>query len=292
MSLPYDPTLPKNLKKTQQWFASIITRPLLDESKMQLKSPSGILMEEEVPQFIRPSPTMQPHERIELYNQQYWWRLLSALHETYPLVTRLFGFYQFNQEIAIPYLTAYPPQHWSLSDLGTRLPKWIEESYQAKDKKLILASAQIDWAFNEGFTIGELPPMTAKDLPANGDLSQLLDKKLTLQPHIHLFKLDYDLFTFREAFIKEEGDYWIDHDFPKLPQEKDYHIILYRTVGNNAGWKEITAGEYTFLSFFKQGMSIEEACEQLENCSEEIVQEAMTNLHKWFQEWTVRSWLV
>jgi hypothetical protein len=293
MSARPGPTAPAKLKATQEWFASIITRPLLDESKMILTAPNGEPMELDAARYLLPGPTLEPHQRIELYNQRYWWRLLAILHESFPLVTRLFGFYQFNQLIGFPYLVKYPPTHWSLNYLGSHLFQWVEEEYQAEDKQLILDSAKLDWAFNDGFTAAELPPITTKDMPADGNLEALLDRPIILQPYIHLFELDYDLFLFREAFIKEEGDYWVDHDFPPLLKEKKpYCFALYRTERNQAAWKEISQGEYLFLNFFKQGMSIEEACEQLESCPEEVLNETMNNLHKWFQEWILRRWLV
>lgn len=287
----YDEHVPAELKTTQEWFASIITRPLIENSKMIETSPCGFSMEQEAPRYIAPSHTMKPHKRIELYNQQYWWRLLSVMQEIYPLVTRLFGYYNFNEQIAIPYLQKYHPNTWSLNDIGNRLPQWVEEEYKESDKQLILDSAHLDLAFNRAFAIKQLPPFDITQLPNPKDLSSLLDKTLYLQPHIHLFNFNYDLFEFRKKFIKEDGDYWINHDFPPLEKKKKYYFVLYRTRNNNIGWNEISAGEQFLLSLFQNGISIENACDLLEKAGDEIYQEAIKNLHKWFQEWIIRGWL-
>lgn len=288
----YDPNVPSELKNTQTWFASIITRPFVENSKMLPLSPTGVPMVEEAKQFIVPSPTMQPYQRIELYNQQYWWRLLNVLHNIYPLVTRLFGHYLFNQQIAIPFLQKYPPATWSLNEIGNELPKWIEDEYNEKDKQLVLDSARVDLAFNKAFVALQEPPLEMTNLPVPGDITSLLDKKLFLQPHITLFNLDYELFEFRKKFVKEGGDYWIHHNFPKLEKKKKYHFILFRTHKNNLSWDEISEGEYFLLSQFQQGKSIDEACDLLEKAGKEIFQSAFKNLHKWFQEWVIRRWLV
>jgi len=291
MSMRFDPQVPVKLRQTQQWFASIITRPMEEDSKMVATSPSGHSMEDESKNYITPSPTLEPHQRIELYNQQYWWRLLSNMHEIYPLVTRLFGYYHFNHEIAVPYLVKYPPNHWSLNYLGSQLPRWLNDNYRANDKALVLSSANIDCAFNDCFTTIQKEPIDLANLPVTGDITSLLNKKIYLQEHLSLFELDFNLFPFREKFIKEDGDYWIDHDFPELPKGKKYFFALYRALNNNAAWLEISAGEFYLLNLFKKGTSIEKACGSLEKANKDIAESAMANLHKWFQEWVIRRWL-
>lgn len=108
--MTFDAKVPFKLKKTQLWFGSIIGRPIDEDSKMNPISPAGQPIEIEACDFIRPSPTLRPAQRIQIYNQQYWWRLLSSMHETFPLVTRLFGYHDFNKIIAIPYLVKFPPE--------------------------------------------------------------------------------------------------------------------------------------------------------------------------------------
>lgn len=286
----YDPQVPLQLKKIQQWFAGIITRPIQDNSQMLPLSPKGILMEKEAKKYIAPSPTMEPHHRIELYNQQYWWRLLSSMHDIYPLVTRLFGYYHFNQLIAIPYLLDYPPNHWSLNLLGSHLDQWVSDRYDAKDKSLVYDAVRIDWAFNTSFTAEQLPSMDLKNHSTSPDLSSLVKQKIYLQRHVCFFELGYDLFDFRQKFIKEDGDYWIEHDFPPLIKERKYFFLLYRNRNNLISWKEVSHAEFFLLNLFRKGTTIERACVALERENDEIVSAATKHLHEWFQEWIIRNW--
>ena len=269
--MSFDAKVPVKLKKTQQWFGSIISRPIDEDSRMNPLSPSGNHMEEEACHYIAPSPTLRPAQRIELYNQQYWWRLLTTLQDDYPLLTRLFGYYDFNQTIAIPYLQKYPPNHWSLNFAGQYLPKWIDECYTANDKSLVKNAAYIDWAFIQSFFAPGLPHISNDSLPVKGDIASLLDQKIKLQPHIHLFKMNQDLFSFRKEFLKEDPDYWVEHDFPTISKGKEFYFILYRNQKNNIAWKEISSAEYRLLSLFQSGSSIDEACQWLENQDREIL---------------------
>lgn len=292
--MKFDASVPAPLKSIQEWFGSIIGRPVDENSRMNPVSPSGVPMEVEACQYIVPSPTLRPAQRIQIYNQQYWWRLLSAMHENFPLVTRLFGYFDFNQLIAIPYLVKYPPNHWSLGLLGDRLLKWVEEDYEGVDKPLILNAVKVDWSFTHCFISGSLPPIDLASLPKPGDLSSILNEKLCLQPHVHLFELPYDLFQFRIEFLQKEPEYWLENDFPPLPHipEGEFaYFVLYRVPTCDVMVQQISKCEYLILSQFQKGSSIDDICEWLEEQEENLSNEASEKLHTWFQNWTMNRLL-
>lgn len=289
--MTFDAQVPTQLKKTQIWFGSIIIRPIDENSEINPISPSGRPLKEEAWDFIVPSPTLQPIQRMQVYSQQFWWRLLNTLHEDFPLVTRLFGYRDFNLTIGFPYITKYLPDHWSLSYLGSRLPRWIEEEYTAEDKPIVKDAINLDWAYTECFLTAHHPPLTSGTLPKQQDISRLLSKKARLQPHLRLFTMDYDLFGFREEFLKEDPDYWLTHEFPELKKDKRYHFVFFRNLKNNLQYEEVTPGEYQLLERFQRGSTIEKAIQWLENQSSELYSEAASNLHLWLQKWVVKQWL-
>lgn len=288
--MAFDTAAPHKLKDVQLWFASIITRPIDCNSRMTLISPMGAPMEIEAAHYIAPSPTMRPEQRIELYNQQYWWRLLSALHDSFPLVTRLFGYSDFNHTIGFPYLVAHPPSHWSLNELGNHLPEWLESSYNASDKKLVCDAARLDWAYNKNFVAPQLQRLHNENTDDNQAVQQLFSTELYLQPSVELLYFDYDLYSYRQAFLKEEPEFWIDNPFPPL-EKKPLWSVLYRSSDNNIHWLEVSKGEYLLLQRFKDGTSIEECCEWLEDQPDEIAAEAAEQLHLWLQRWISKQWL-
>lgn len=290
--MSYDPAVPLQLKRTQQWFASIIERPIDEEDRMNLISPSGQPMRQEACDYISPSPTLRPEQRIELYNQQYWWRLLKTMQESFPLVLRLFGYSSFNQLIATPYLVKYPSNHWSLLPLGDRLPQWIASEYHAEDKPLVSHAALVDCAFLHAFVCHQFPPI-ASELAAQ-DQEHLLNQKLVLQPYVHLFELPYDLFQFRVEFLKQKPEYWIENDFPPLEHlEQPLHFVLYRNANKNVSIETVSLNEFLTLRQYVSGMTIDSLCQWLETQPHEsaLYQEASQNLHLWFQNWIARQWL-
>lgn len=279
----YDQKVPPQLKKVQQWFGSIISRPIDEDSRMNPISPKGVPMEEEAFEYIVPSPTLRPAQRIQIYNQQYWWRLLNCLHEAFPLVTRLFGYFDFNQTIGIPYLVKYYPYHWSLNTLGTYMTKFIEEDYHAEDKQLVLNAAALDWAFNYAF-------FCKKNSLVN-EHSDFSECKIWLQSSVHLFKMDYNLIDFRMKMIKEKPEFWTENEFPKLPKEDARYFVLWRNHKNDIAWDDLHPAAFAMLSRLKTGATLDELCDWLEEQEEAIREEASKQLQVWFREWTVRQLL-
>jgi hypothetical protein len=282
MSLP-DKNIPSSLLEIQRWFGSIINKPLEKGSSMSPVACSGRPIEEEAADFILPSSRMKPHRRMEIYNQQYWWRLLSSLQENFPLLARLFGYEDFNHTIAIPFLTEYPSSHWSLEKLGERLPHWIGKNYPAKDRILVLYSAQIDLAYQELFVAPIPKPLHFS--------TGLLAKKIELQPHVKLFKLPFHLFVFRQMLLKEAVDYWTDVSFPHLPLDKEYFFLLYRTHQNSVIYREVDESHYLFLHLLSSGSSMEEVCIHLESTCGLLYTQAKTSLMQWAQLWNKENFL-
>ena len=176
---------PKKLIETLLWFAKTISQPMQEDSKLpDVKEASHYLL---------PSPTLEPKRRIEIYHQQYWWRLLRILQENFPFLVRLFGYKSFNQLIAIPYLSNHLPSHWALSTLGHNLAFWIEKEYHETDKELVLAAAKIDRAALSSFYVKKFKEPDFQD-------KMVTLQKLKLQSHLHLFHFPVIFFLFEKNF--------------------------------------------------------------------------------------------
>ncbi len=281
-----DPHLPPLLFKTQTWLGSLVAQPFQDNEILPANTPSGGSTEEECNQWVSPSPTLKPLERVTLYHQQYWWRLLKCLHSNFPLLTRLFGYRDFNREIAIPYLSACPSTHWALCRLGDTLPQWMRAHYLHEDQELVTLAAAIDWAACLSFYIESTPtiPLSAFSQEA------ILTTPLSLQPHVQLFETKIDLFSFREAFLTQPVDYWNTHPFPEAGYGK-FYFVLYRSPLQLVAWKNLSHGEHKMLSLLNQGLTINQACEKIEEEGGESYGEALEAMPFWFQEWTQLGWL-
>ncbi len=269
--MSYDPTVPARLATIQRWFGGIITQNMYNTLEY----------DEEPSTYIASTANLSALERMQIYNQSYWLRLLEALHEVYPFLSRLFGKASFDDEIGAPYLTAHPPAHWSLNLLGNELTAYLHKTYHAKDRELVLKAAEIDWACQHCFFAKALPEI---DLMRFSDdkAEELLYLPLKLQPTVHLIKTNGDYMHFREAFLKHDHDYWLDNDFPKLDKETPYHFILYRNNHLNISWDTLEPLEYDILKSIEHGKTLDEALATAEE-SEDIA--------LWIQKWLLCKWL-
>lgn len=256
---------PADLAATQEWFAKTISTPLQEDNKLQ----HDVGAEE----YITPNH-MSSQQRIEIYHQQYWWRLLTILQENFPLLVRVLGVHAFNDEIAIPYLTQNPSRHFAICTLGDKLVDWLESPFLSD-------CARIDWASKEALWIEAREAVDFASYPA----AEIPVLKVTLQPYIYLFALHADLFAFREEALKSEGE------LPKI-EEGECYYILFRDGEQNIGYKKISVGEHFLLSKLKQGMSIQEACEELEMEGGEALEDAQALMPLWFRGWIDSGWIV
>ncbi|MCE2982904.1 MAG: DNA-binding domain-containing protein [Parachlamydia sp.] len=272
----------------QEWFGEVISGPLIKNDKISPISPGGALIAEESGRYIACNSRLAPYQRIEIYNQQYWWRLAKTLHTNFPLVTRLFGYRAFNEEIGVPFLKSHPPDHWSINLIGKKLPQWIESHYKKTDLPLIQQAAALDWAFTASYIAPSYPPLDLKQLLKDPD--KLLSEIFHIQPHVHLFEWDCNLLNFREELLKQEVEYWTDHAFPPL-KKGNCRFILYRTIDNLQAWREVSQGEYLFLHLFKGGSSVANACDAIESQDDGLYEEVAANLTKIIETWVRLGWL-
>ena len=97
--------------------------------------------------FIKPNDRLSSFERLEIYNRQYWFRLLDCLYEDYPGLLAVLGERKF-LKLATAYLARYPSDSFALRDLGSRLEMFLREEPQwsAPREALALDMVRFEWA--------------------------------------------------------------------------------------------------------------------------------------------------
>ena len=96
-----------SLEQLQREMAAAIMRPLTADEEMQPKAPDGRAMSAVAESFIAPNSRLTAFERLEIYNRQYWFRVLDALAEDFPALRAVVGGRAF-EKLSIQYLTAHP----------------------------------------------------------------------------------------------------------------------------------------------------------------------------------------
>src|SRR6266436_9075676 len=117
------------LHELQRVMAAALFRPLTPQWGMQKHWTDGSRMHDVAAEFIKPNDRLSSFERLEIYNRQYWFRVLDCLYDDYPGLRAIVGARKF-MKLATAYLARYPSDSYTLRDLGNRLERLLREEPQ------------------------------------------------------------------------------------------------------------------------------------------------------------------
>ncbi len=80
-----------SLLEFQRRMAADVMRPLTEDESMRIYLEDGSCMSDHAATYIKPNRQLAPFERLEIYNRQYWFRVLTALTEDYPALEAVVG---------------------------------------------------------------------------------------------------------------------------------------------------------------------------------------------------------
>jgi hypothetical protein len=176
-----------NLLELQRRMVEDVRRPLSEDYQMQRTDADGQSVEQIASSYIKPNASLTSFERLEIYNRQYWFRVIDAVSEDYPAISAVLGTEKFDA-LLLDYLKETPSISWTLRDLSGKLPEFLNAHPMLAGRKLRLAVdvARLEWAYIEAFDGRQFAPLTADDIQSISP-----DSKVSLQPHIRLLDLYY-----------------------------------------------------------------------------------------------------
>src|SRR5246127_5615921 len=141
-----------SLVDLQRAMAAAVMQPLTPDEQMRGTAPDGRDMSSVAASFIAPNSRLSAFERLEIYNRQYWFRVLGALAEDFPALRAVVGARAF-EALCIAYLTAHPSRSFTLRNLGSKLADWLAANPQftGRRHRLAIDVVRIEWAFIEAF---------------------------------------------------------------------------------------------------------------------------------------------
>lgn len=176
-----------NLLELQRRMSEDVRRPLDSNFEMQRETQDGRSINELAESYIKPNDRLTSFERLEIYNRQYWFRVIGAVSEDFPALAAVLGSKRFDS-LVLAYLKENPSTSFTLRNLGARLPLWLEDhpEFAPSRHALLLDVARLEWAYVEAFDRRSIAPLGEEDFE---HLSA--DSKISLQPHIQLLHLRY-----------------------------------------------------------------------------------------------------
>lgn len=277
------------LADTQRWFSGLVMRPLTADSRMRIPGEDGTALDE-IDSIIAPNEKLSAFERLEVYNRQYWFRLFEALDSDFPALIKLIGNGHFRR-LAEAYLTECPSISYTLRDLGSRLPQWLEaNSEHAGDfPQAAVDIARLEWAYVEAFDAAELPPATPEQLQQAGE-----EGKIRLQPHIRFVELHtaIDEFTAKAhdyTFMRRDKQHrrFKRDRFKRLPET--FTVAVYR-MHDQVAQLPLEPEAVTLLKSLIEGKPLGDALEAAFLNSSLSDEQNAARIQQWFATWSGLQW--
>jgi len=283
------------LDRIQRTMFDAIRQPLTAGEGMRQRTRDGKSLRDIANEIIKPNDRLTSFERLEIYNRQYWFRILSALSEDFPGLRAIIGEHRF-EKLAVAYLLDCPSRSFTMRNLGSRLESWLRAhpEHIAKFERIALDMVRLEWAEVEAFDEAAKPKLTEADLPALGP-----DPKFELQPYIRLLDLSYpvDDLLIRVRHQEEETDIVSNAVTERvrssarrrrLPKPESIFLAVHR-ADNSVYFKRIDKEAYTILCALRDGKSLSDAVDAVD-WSGRPFEEASADVQQWFAYWSAQGW--
>lgn len=280
------------LRAFQRLMKDAVVRPLTPDDGMQRRWRDGRPMAAVAAGFVKPNDRLTSFDRLEIYNRQYWFRLLDCFYDDNPGLRALLGERKFSR-LAHAYLVKYPSRSFSLRNLCDRLGKFIREEprWTAPDTALARDMAGFEWAQIEAFD-GESRPLLSPKEIVRSDPARL---RLGLQPYLSLLTLAYAVDDFAlavkrgDAALRGEASNAVEAG-PKAsrrkrgarPRRQRLFVAVHRH-DNTLYYKRLEPAAHQILAALRRGRTVAQACAAARDIRPAQVQ-------TWFKEWVELGW--
>ncbi len=280
------------LDEIQRWLQAVITHPAgvtagieCDEARQQVDIGSAAVAE-----VIRPSRSQSSLERLAVYGNAYYLRLLECLREFFPCLVDALGRETFDQ-FAVAYLQRHPPESYTLQRLADRFAAFLDETRPARDSAwagFVVDLARLESAIEQVFHAPGPEPdpwpdqntsatdAAATPLAAQSPAEWTAVARLTPSPGLTLLAFAWPVSSYYTGWKRNEQPPWPD------PQPQ-YLALLRRDYVVRR--HELSQGMYEILSGLVQGMTVGQAIAQasLSDLGAELTPQ---ELRDWFFQWT------
>jgi len=287
-----------SLASLQRAVARAVMQPLTRDEHMRPTGPDGQSMRRYAARYIKPNDRLTSFERLEIYNRQYWFRVLGCLNEDFPGLRAILGERRF-EDMCRAYLVDYPSRSFTLRNLGSRLETWLRHNpkWVAGKKQLALDMARLEWADIEAFDRESEPVLKMEEL----DAASAASLKLQLQPYIQLLRLHYPVDDLVLQVREDQGDAGFASNAVNERRKRkkvrtvaalkpqDIFLVVHR-VDYSVYFRRMDREEFALLESLRMDKTISRAIDVAFRGSEVPEFERGTYVRQCFETWATLGW--
>jgi hypothetical protein len=250
-------------------------------------------------QIIKPNDRLTSLERLEIYNRQYWFRVLDAFSDDFPGLRAVLGDRRFDA-LAKHYLSDCPSRSFTMRDLGSHLESWLPKhpKYASDRLQLAVDMVRLEWAEIEAFDSASEPPVKAADL-RGADPAKL---RLRLQPYIRLLGLGNPVDDLLLAVKHGASTDVVSNAMEERQKRKKVsavarlkpapvYLAIHR-LENTVYFRRLEREEFAILDALHRGRSLERAIFAGFRSSTIPADDRAAHAAAWFQNWSSLGWFI
>jgi hypothetical protein len=273
-----------SLSQLQRWLQAVITHPAGVEGGIASDAARELLdlAPDEAERVVTRSRRLSAVERLAVYHNAYFARLLECLREEFPVFRATAGEEAFD-DFALGYLETYPSRSYTLNRLAENFPRYLAETRPPGDGldwcDLLIDLAALEQTVNDVFDGPGLetePPLDPSRLAAVPP-EQWADARLTPAPCLRLLTLRFPLHRYYTAV--RQG-----HDGP--PPEPALTHLAFGRREYVVRHLELSPTEFRILSGLVEGLSVGEA---IARAVPEPDDDLAARLGESFRRWTAEG---
>jgi len=201
-------------------------------------------------QVIAGDDRLSAEERVDIYANMYFYRILDVIKEDFPATLAILGDERFHN-LVTGYLIEYPPAHFSISYAGDRLADFIRDHPPREEFPFLADLARLERALIDVFHAPDSVPLDAEQMRAISpeDWPAL---KLTAHPAHQILALEWNVAAILKSV--EQGEE------PSYPVRDDISMLVWRNR-NRVYYRAIDPSERDELSAIAKGTTFAEICE-------------------------------
>ena len=247
--------MPSDLNWTERLLYRLITAPSgVAEGLAQEKllAPNGLA------QVIAGDDRLSPEERVDIYANMYFYRILDVLKEDFPATLATVGHDRFHN-LVTGHLIEYPPEHFSIAYAGKHFADFIESHPMREEFPFLADLARMERALIDVFHADDAAPLDADAMRAIAptDWPAL---KLNRNPATVVLELQWNAAAILGAIERGEE--------PSPPTSGAMSMLIWRNR-NCVYYREIDVAERNELEAIAAGCTFAEICEMIANTAEE-----------------------
>jgi hypothetical protein len=236
-------------------------------------------------------------ERLSIYQNAYFARLIECMRSIYPMLRRTIGDDAFDA-LAVGYLQTCPSRSYTLDRLGDEFPQFLDQTRPDRDETgepseewpdFLRELAELEWAIGKVFDgpgIEHQPTLSAEQLSAV-DPSEWFNIRLTPAGCLRTMAFRFPVNDYFTA-LRELSP---DTEPPAFPSAESSWLALSRRdfiVRRHA----LEYRQYDLLTSLIDGCTIGEAIERVAVEPSVDLDELALQLGDWFRTWTAAGFFV